>query len=427
MSIKLLVTTEFTKIQSVPIRLAQVLDDRLRYLAKEANEYSFMYSTGRWDGYNRLYDRARGQFPTGLLQRVKRILKEEGYDCEIETALPPMPDIATARQYKPRFDLRPYQTDAVNASLSRRRGVIHIPTGGGKTETAQAVIATSQVSRCLFLVPSRALLHQTARRMQAVFPDSNIIIWGDGKQPPLTPPDEYIVVATVQSAFRDLSHAILRHAGLVFVDESHHQSAETFNKVTRACRSARYLIGLTATPFRSDNADLELEAWMGPIISTVSYDHLIENNWLVAPEFKVVYTLEEALSHTQDKRTLIFSEKAADLERMAHVFDAHDVTVLTSKSKRIQDRLQDFSEGRIQRIAATPIFDEGLDVPDMDAVVMFSTCGSRTKVIQRVGRVMRISPGKEKCYIYDLLDHKYGDRLDAYRKEPAFARRLMGA
>lgn len=416
----------YTTIKPVPIRLAQILDDKLRYLSANATGYNTAFTSGRWDGYVQFYNRPLGHFPTGLLLRVRRILEEEGYKngegYQVISVLPPIVEGGN-RVYTPEFELRPYQRDAVESAIKKRRGVISIPTGGGKTEVAQDIIHRSDSPRVLFLVPSRALLRQTVKRFRAAFPDTTVIQWGDGTRPPTDLPGTYILVATVQSAFKT-THQLVYEATAVFVDESHHCSADTFQETVRRCTKARYVIGLSATPFRSDGADMELEAWLGPIIYKVDYDHLIDNKWLVPPEFHKVYSLTEALILTQGKKTLIFSEKWEDIQAHKDVFNLFKVTMLNAKSPGIPQHLEALATGELTHIVATPMFDEGLDVKGIEAVVFFSTCGSRTKAIQRIGRAMRASQGKEKCLVIDLIDGKYNERMEAYKKEPAFLKLL---
>lgn len=420
--VELIVQPAYTTLRGLPLSMVQLLDDSLRYLSISANAFNPAFAKGRWDGYIRLFDRHTMRFPTGLAPRVIKLLNNAGLETSITKRTNAAGEKAT-RTYKPPFPLRPYQQEAVAAAIKWKRGVLSIPTGGGKTEVAQAVLAEYNAQRNLFLVPSRALLHQTTKRFKAAFPDSNVIVWGDGKKLPKEIPEEYILIATVQTAFKT-PNEWLTNTQMVFIDECQHAPADTFKRTIEYCSNAESLIGLSATPFRNDNADLELEGWTGPIIYKVDYEHLISNGWLVPPVFSRVRTLRQALLDTRGLKTMIFSEKIKDLELAAAVFDEFNVTIVTSKTKDIEGILDKFRRGEITHIAATPMFDEGLDIPDIDAVVFFATGASRTRAIQRIGRAMRISPGKTHCKVIDLFDSKYFDRLEAYNKEPAFKRRV---
>lgn len=427
---KLIIGGQYTECRGISIPMARMLSDQLRYLSPTANAYSYTYTSGKWDGFVRLYDPMRSRFPTGLLQRVKRLFDQNGQKYEIENHLPELHK-PFEREFYPKFKPRPYQQEAVDAIVRWRRGVVSIPTGGGKTEVMQWAINALNVGRVVITVPNRALLRQTVRRMSEAFPASTIIPWGDGNKPPeVGAVDDYILVCTVQSAFKQ-AHPLLVHAKAVFIDESHHQAADTFQEAVRHCVNARVIIGFSATPYRHDNLDLELEAWVGPIIYQVDYEHLIQNGWLVPPKFYRVASLDEGLIASQGQRTFIFSEQEQDLRRREDVFNRYGVEIITGKTpkKKQEDALRRFREGTLTHIACTPVFDEGLDVPDMESVFFFSTCGSRTKTMQRIGRAMRNGTKldgttKQVCNVYDLLDMKYSERLEAYMKEPAFAARL---
>lgn len=427
MKVKLIISTEFTKISPTDVRLNRLLFDMLRYLSPKATSYNPAFMSGKWDGFVTLYDYYKSQFPTGLLPRVINILKEQNIEYELVYNRNHV-DYTNDIVYTPIHRLRQYQQDAVDAALKWRRGIIHIPTGGGKTEVIQAVISESKVSRVVFVCPSVAVLTQTKRRMKDVFSNIAVMEWGGGSNivAEKVDLDKYIVVCTVQSSFRQKSHLLLQNAEMIIVDECHHQSASTFKEVTRACSKASYIYGLSATPYRHDGCDLELEAWIGKIIYSIDYESLISGGYLVPPEFYKVKNLEEGLEMLSGLKTMIFSEKIEDLDKAKPYWDKYNVTVLTSKDsvKRRKEVLDAFTTGEINTIAATPLFDEGLDIPSMDAVFFYATCGSKVRAIQRIGRAMRPSPGKSRCVVVDLFDDKYTERYSAYLREPAFASRL---
>lgn len=743
MPVTLKVHTDYTTVHGISVKESKLLEDALRYFSAAASPFNPSFSSGKWDGFIRLYDRFRGQFPTGLLTRVKHIFKRENIEFTVEKALPDLPSPHPIQMASP-DELRAYQEEAVMRAVDCRRGIIRVPTGGGKTLIAQHIIHRTQTPRAIFLVPNRVLLNQTYKRFKAVFPDCNVVRWGDGYKPESYIGEDYILVSTVQTAwkqseqhhaFKDATAVIidecfpagtpvdgfpietlkpgyavrsynetleateyrrvktvsrrkpkallrlriangseivctpnhpfwvgngyvpacqlnagdflygktsarqgrtggmrsmqdarssggtasessgvsvagtvppsglgLLHTGMpecgtletvfseddrnqpetqgstirsdagtkpdeerggsgqgendaapyeletqnergewtpahgtatvarfrlgvadrghckderddshqsaeslqnrycganpedsgrggrrqswfagttgarskersdlsrirldsievleptgdgtfggscpdgyvysievegnenyyangILVHNCHHQAADTFQQATKHCGNARYLLGLSATPFRDDGADLEMEAWLGPVIYEIGYEELIAAGYLVPPEFHTVHNLDEAITKTKNMRTLIFAEKVADLEAAKVAFQRHGVVVHTGKSKTadIRQSIDDLIAKQITHIAATPIFDEGLDVPEVDAVVFYATGRSRVRTLQRIGRAMRPAPGKEKCVVVDLLDKSYPDRRATYQKEPAFAKRL---
>lgn len=426
MTVRITLGTERSHIHGLPFSMGQVLKDSLRYMSDGANDFNPGYASGRWDGFVNLYDPFSCSFPTGLLLRVKNLFARHGFDVTVDAASLPAIISVDSRVYRPKHELRPYQRDAVAAALKNRRGIIAIPTGGGKTEVAQQLYNDSKTPRLIFVVPTKHLLHQTAKRFQQAFPDTPVYLWGDGKRIPKSMGQEWITVATAQSACRNLSHECLQNATMVMVDESHHQAAATFKKVTAACTASRYFLGLTATPYRSGGDEMELEAWLGPLIFHIDYDTLIDKGWLVPPRFKRTFSLVEGLDLCQGYRTILFSETKAELEAIRDILEERNIPIVTGDDPtHVREQwLKELEDGRIPAIAATPLFDEGVDVPVIDAVFFYSSCGARVKAVQRIGRAMRTYPGKDHCLVVDKVDKHYKNRVLAYQMEPAFAKRL---
>lgn len=422
--ITLTVSTDYTSVAGILPRTAQLLNDTLRYWSAKATEYNPAFTSGKWDGQVCLYDRLRSRFPTGLLARVVALFIREGLKYDIVKALPDFPEPYEWTNFKA-HEMRSYQRDAVDQVLKSRRGIIRIPTGGGKTLLALYLVKMTGTPRLVFFVPSRVLLNQTYKTFKAAFPDATVLKWGDGSKPAPITTDNYILITTVQSAWRRKTDPHLTQASMVVVDECHHQAATTFQEATSICNQARYLIGLSATPFRDDGAELEMEAWLGPLIYKIGYEELIKAGYLVEPEFHTVHTITDALRVTQGLKTLIFSEKINDLDLCKSFWLENNIPVLTglNKSSEIAKVLLAQQDGSITHIAATPIFDEGLDIPNLEAVIFFAAGRSRVRALQRIGRIMRPSPGKTKCLVVDLVSHTYRDRVSAYISEPAFEAR----
>ena len=85
---------------------------------------------------------------------------------------------------------------------------------------------------------------------------------------------------------------------------------------------------------------------------------------------------------------------------------------------------KDFRTGALEVLIATPIFDEGVDLPELDVIVLAAGGKSAVRLLQRIGRSLRLSPGKTHAMIHDFLDsgnrytlgHSMG-RLKACKKE----------
>lgn len=418
-------SAEYTIVQGLPVKYHQVLHDELRYLHISANRFNPTFASGRWDGYIRLYDRINCRFPTGLLPKVAAILKREGLSYELESYFAEIPESIGEYIYDQKQPLRPYQLDAVDTCLRHKRCILQIPTGGGKTRIAEEIIHLTGSPRVLFLVPNRTLLNQIYQRFELIFKNRcSVLKWGDDTKASELPFSEYILVSTYQSASKN-KH-LLSDISMVFCDEAHRAACDHFKEALRYSPKCRYFIGLSATPFRDDGADMEMVAWIGPIRYQIGYEELIRQGYLVPPRFVKVKSLEEAIEVCKGKKTLYFSEKKKELEDGRDIFTRHRTSILTGSdsSRRISQCLTQLELGNISGIAATPIFDEGLDVPAIEAIVFYSTGKGAVRTYQRIGRGMRPHPGKTEVLVVDVVNKFYPYRHKTYMKEEAFRRRL---
>ena len=158
--------------------------------------------------------------------------------------------------------LRPEQQDAVERMLAHENGILCAPTAFGKTVVAANLISTRAVNT-LILVHRRQLMDQWRERLAAYFelPIENIGQFGGGKNKRAG----LIGVAVIQSLqHKGSTEDFVADYGHVIVDECHHISAVTFERVLREVK-AKYVLGLTATPTRRDGHHPIIYMQCGPI------------------------------------------------------------------------------------------------------------------------------------------------------------------
>lgn len=179
-------------------------------------------------------------------------------------------------------DLRPYQTEAVEAMLRRVQGIVRMPCGGGKTTTgATALLRSGEPG--LVLVHTRDIRDQWVATFERLSGRTPRLVSGDedGLRPLA---DREVAVATVQTLSRAGRAALplLRSAGALLTDEAHHVPAETWRSIAEQV-PARYRWGLTATPERSDGLTFVLSHLIGPTIFAISTSDLIASGYLLSP------------------------------------------------------------------------------------------------------------------------------------------------
>ncbi len=404
------------------------------------------YRRGTWDGWISLYQRRTRIFPGGLLQRVVDHLRGLGVEVAVEDrSQPPQKELLLAGGTNS-TDLRDYQLDATERAVAVKRGVFDAATGLGKTEIMGEMIRLLE-ARSLIIVASRDLAWQTIERFQntLTFPyadqDSLYGIVGDDVDQP-----GLITLAMYQTLHRRLeaepeeTREWLASFDAIHLDECHRAPAKTWWPIINAC-PAYWRFGYSATPFKSDVVtELKLVGATGEIFYSFKAKEAVKEGWLtepvvtiVKPDFPIVLD-EEARYVTAYREDLVDHEKRNRLiADIAHgTSQGWDVPTLIlvqwiDHGKNIRRALRqldlkvDFisgsaptdqrraalkalGDGTIKCLISTTIFDEGVNVPEIGALILAGGGKARHRVIQRIGRGLRVVPGKEYLAVFDFDD-----------------------
>ena len=176
---------------------------------------------------------------------------------------------------------RGYQKDAVAAirnaiRAGKRRVLLVLPTGAGKTLTAALMIlgALARGKRCLFVAHRKELIDQTVTALARMgITCVGVIRAGDKRRDSSQP----VQVASVQT----LANRVQLDFDLVFVDEAHRSGAASYVKHVFERHAHAVIVGLTATPIRGDNKPLSDQ--FDEIVIGAKYSMLIEEGYLSAP------------------------------------------------------------------------------------------------------------------------------------------------
>jgi superfamily II DNA or RNA helicase len=422
-----------------------------------------------WDGRVRLAKALPDgslRFPAGMANDVMATLREQGTEFDFEDCrrFP-----ASFLRLAPVDGLRPYQCEALTCATTPQgalgtigRGIVKMPPRAGKTRTAAAIIARLGV-RTLFLVPATFLLHQTRQALEKAL-KVDVGVMGDGEWN-----ERDINVAS----FQTLSSArgrtfekyfeLLQRTDLVIADEIHHLKSETWRQALLDS-DAPYKLGLSATVFFDNERETELgviwlHACTGDILIDVPMSDLIDQNYLVRPEVSLHVIRKPDLgrrrwSQKLHKDAIILNDYRNDkiaaeafrmskeglrvvvissrLEQVVELCDRLDklgvrYACLTGETKT-EDREREvsrFKNGDILVLVGT-IFDEGVDIPEIDAVVIAEGGSDIKRTYQRL-RCLTPHAGKQRAFIVDFVDltHPYfaehsRSRMGVYRKERAF-------
>lgn len=343
-------------------------------------------------------------------------------------------------------------------ALARQRGhhrnLLVSATGTGKTVMAALDYARLRVelpsARLLFVAHRKELLEQSLLTFRHALRDHAFgELWVGGERPERF---EH-VFASIQS----LSSARLEHSeparfDVVVVDEFHHAAARTYERLLEHVRP-RELLGMTATPERGDGLSIlqwfdgriaaELRLWdaidqhrLTPFLYYGIHDgvDLREVPWrrgrgydahalsevLTADAVNARFVLKQLQEHAEDPkamRALGFCVGIEHARFMARVFheagvDARSICGEDPADER-ERALRDLEQGRLRVLFSVDLFNEGVDVPHVDTLLLLRPTDSPTLFLQQLGRGLRRAPGKTACTVLDFVGrHRMEFRFD---------------
>lgn len=345
-----------------------------------------------------------------------------------------------------RRELRDYQDDAVDkfvASLRETgRGQVVLATGLGKTVVMAESVATLfrddaiPGGQVLVLAGTRELVDQLQRSFWDQLPKwipTHRLMGGES-------PSHWdgITFATIQSAVSRLDE--LPEFGLVLIDEAHHVGSETFRRVTDHL-SESMIGGVTATPWRGDGYDID--ELLGPPVVRIGIAEGLKRGFLCEADYRLLadnldwkwvrehsrnrYSLSQLnrllLLPTRDEEAARTVRDTFDKERRrsaivfcssvqhAHSFAAtlrlfgfKAEPITGEMTARERDRaMAAFRKGSLNVVTTRDLFNEGVDVPDVDMIVFMRVTHSRRIFVQQLGRGLRISPNKTKVVVLDFV------------------------
>ena len=298
----------------------------------------------------------------------------------------------------------PVQAEALEALAASRAegfagGLVVMATGLGKTWLAAFDATRPQFRRVLFVAHREEILLQTREVFRQVRPDASVgLVMGEHNDAGAD-----VVLATVQSLSRRLEQIPADRFDYVVVDEFHHAAAPTYRQVVAHLRPA-FLLGLTATPDRADKADLlslcednlAFECGLAEgidrrLLSPFRYHGVPDPVDFVplpwrnsrfdpqALETAVVteQRAEAALREWQrlaGQRTLAFCVSVRHADFMARVFSEAGIAAVAVHSGPTtaprHEALFDLARGALRVVFSVDMFNEGVDVPEIDTVLL---------------------------------------------------------
>jgi superfamily II DNA or RNA helicase/diadenosine tetraphosphate (Ap4A) HIT family hydrolase/HKD family nuclease len=313
-------------------------------------------------------------------------------------------------------------------------GLVVMATGLGKTWLAAFDSTRPEFRRVLFIAHREEILTQTRDVYRRIRPTGRLTMFTGHERDP----DGDVVFASVQSLQRNLSVFDPEQFDYIVVDEFHHAAARTYRQVLGYFRP-RFMLGLTATPSRGDNADLLalcgdnlvydcglVEGVKRDLLSpftyraipdVADYEQIPWRNGRFDPDelTKQVATIERAQQVFEEWLTVVGDQRRAlgfcctitHADFMAEYFrerGVHAVSVHSghSSAPRVES-LEQLASGDISVIFTVDLFNEGVDVPAIDLVMMLRPTESSVIFLQQLGRGLRRAENKESLRVIDLV------------------------
>jgi superfamily II DNA or RNA helicase len=359
--------------------------------------------------------------------------------------------------------LKKYQVEALSELQNAfvrgdKRGLICLATGLGKTFVAATflrwIFENNQNVNVLVLANTKSLIEQFDRAIWSNLPKwiATHLVY-DSEKPAFL---DGVTLSTFQSFSEFNKKTDKFYYDIVIIDEAHHAPANTYIEVIKKL-SPRFLLGLTATPFRKDERDVT-ELFGQPLIYYSVYKALqkgylakveyhlhngnIDEDWITRnsrkghtikqlnkkiflPELdeNICENIFKVWSERNLERGIIFcnsSEHADRIEKILKVNFQIPVWSLTTKVKDSRERakrLRDFRTGKCNIITCYDMLNEGVDIPDVDFIVFLRVTHSRVYFLQQLGRGLRYKENKI-LLVYDFVaDIRRIKRLKSFQNE----------
>lgn len=350
------------------------------------------------------------------------------------------------RDIKPRkYQIQVIQEAVNQYNNGKNKILIEMATGLGKTYTVALLIKEltknrTQRPRVMFVAHQIEILLQSVTAFKNVFGIGSYSFSAcfSGSYPEETD----FVFASFDTLYGQLEDLKKETFDFIIVDEAHHTPARTYSEVVKNF-SPKLLIGLTATPYRSDDKnvtdffggsdghigkydlvwglkhqklafpkylvlldDLD-QSKIDQLDSGLSISDLDKRLFLHKKDEEVVKIIEKTVSqkNIKDVKGIVFCRNIRHLKHLLGFFEMGAATCVHSKMRGQERRenIRNFREGGYKYILVCDLFNEGIDIPETNLLIFMRYTGSRTIWLQQLGRGLRKTPNKEYVHVLDFV------------------------
>lgn len=418
--------------------------------------YQFVpaFKAGRWDGRIRMLDAKNHTFPKGLLPRLVQWANHNDASVKVDQPKELKPVLEYDQEWEKswpeicHFNPFPHQVTAIRAGLRMNQVLLLSPTGSGKSliqyMLIRYIIEHSDFN-IILTVPSTNLAEQIVQDFREYTKDdfdvdSHVHILYSGKEKKTT---KRVLITTWQSVFKESREFFERYNAFI-CDEAHQASQDSLTAIVEKLSHAPIRIGLTGTLNGSKLHELEMLARFGPLIRVATTEELIEAGLLARLDIECT-----RLSYPPDVARLVSSmDYASEIDfLMAHdgrnefivnkaVSREGNTLVLFNFKEKHGELLREMLEERCEaagkkfyyltgdidaklREKVRPILEQndncvvlatfgilsiGWNVKNLKHLIFAHPYKALIKTLQSIGRILRVSVGKDGAKLYDIGD-----------------------
>ena len=322
--------------------------------------------------------------------------------------------------------------------LGINKGLIVMATGLGKTILAALDVASYKPNRLLFVAHREEILKQSLKSFRMFMPSKSYGMYqGNTKDT-----ESDFIFASIQTLGKksQLEKFDRKHFDYIVIDEFHHVGARSYKSLVEYFEPS-FLLGLTATPNRTDNIDILqfcgnnllykqdlIDGIKLNLLSSFDYRGIVDkhvdytkitwkgkkfdeedltNNLNTLKRAQYIF---ENWSNLKQTRTLAFCASIKHCNFMTEYFSEQGIKAVSVHSKssvRRDDALKKLSTNEIDILFSVDLFNEGVDLPVVDTIMMLRPTESKIVFIQQFGRGLRKAKGKELVRVIDFIgNHK---------------------
>lgn len=433
-----------------------------------------------WDGKIRMLDRNTGQINAGLYWAIKKFAMQRGYGIKVEPSdygypydtnkinhVQTMEWIDTlGLPFKP----RDYQYDAFTHGIQYKRAILLSPTGSGKSFIMYLLmrwyLAQQTNQKVLIIVPTTSLVEQLYSDFKDygfdVEQNCHRIYSGKDKET-----EKPIIISTWQSVYK--LHPFWFHQfGAIFGDEVHGFKSKSLSSIMNKAKNAEYRWGTTGTLDGTQVHKLVLEGLFGPVHRVTSTHELQQKNTLAKLDIDIIlleYSKEQCKSmegktYHEEIDFIVSNEKRNKFIANLAVDRTGNTLVLFNLVDRHGKVLRDLIEAKLKNgqrlfyvsgetktsdreqirnivekqknsiiLASLGTFSTGINIKNIHNIIFASPSKSQIRVLQSIGRGLRVSEDGTDTHLYDIADDLHvgnrknftllhsGERIKIYNSE----------